>query len=435
MFLGVLWSGNYYVALDESFETERLTQMVDTVNPVGILWYFNPKNYNMASIATDLYDDMELTQPDKMFLQSISENCEYQTPLYGVFTSGTTGNPKCIVKSHGAMVEFITNYVKLFGFRHDDILGSKLSLMFDAITKDLYTTLYCGCTMHIMARGNTLPSDDAAYMVRNRITSVVWTPSLLINFCKMHLLEKIKFNALRRVLFVGEALPTKYMNYWVNYCPNVKFVNLYGTSEMTGNCLYGEVNAQITSEVVPLNQQFPGYHVWMIDDEGDRITTPQSKGEIVVSGKLLCLEQLGTSTAQGKFIETVDEEGNNCRAYITGDIVKIDENGNYSFLGRSDYRFKHAGYRIEPGEIEEIMTRCDCIEECVVLYDPVRMRIDLFWTGDQTKQEQVVIFAQEKLQKHMLPGKYIYLEEFPMNSNGKISRAGLNERITKGEFE
>lgn len=435
MFLGVIWSGNYYVALDETLEETSLKQMISTVNPMGILWHYNPVNYNMDSIEADLYDDMELTAPDHGFLKTVKENYKYHAPLYGVFTSGTTGTPKCIVKSHGAMVEFITKYVGLFGFAHDDVLGSKLSLMFDAVTKDLYTALYCGCTMHIMARGNVLPTDDAAYIVRNRITSAVWTPSLLINFCKMHILENVHIKSLRRILFVGEALPAKYMNYWLKYCPDVKFVNLYGTSEMTGNCLYGVVDAPVDNNVVPLNKIFPGYDVFIIDGEERRVSDPDAAGEIAVSGDMLCIDQLGSSIDPGKFTEIRDKEGNAHRAYKTGDIVKTDRTGSYIFLGRGDYRFKHAGYRIEPGEIEEIIMRCQWVDECVALYDHIKMRIILFWTGDIQKQHLLITYAQEKLPRHMLPGRYINLEEFPLNVNGKINRAGLVRQITEGEFE
>lgn len=435
MFLGVIWSGNYYVALDETLEETNLKQMISTVNPMGILWHYNPANYNMDSIEADLYDDMELTAPDHSFLKSVKGNYKYHAPLYGVFTSGTTGTPKCIIKSHGAMVDFITKFVELFGFAHDDILGSKLSLMFDAITKDLYTMLYCGCTMHIMARGNVLPTDDAAYINRNRITSAVWTPSLLINFCKMHILENMHLSSLRRILFVGEALPAKYMNYWLKHCPDIRFVNLYGTSEMTGNCLYGVVDAMTGNNVVPLDKVFPGYDVFVIDEEERMVSIPEATGEIVVSGDMLYIDQLGSSVESGKFTEIRDKEGNKHRAYRTGDIVKTDISGAYIFLGRSDYRFKHAGYRIEPGEIEEMIMKCEWVDECVVLYDHIKTRIVLFWTGDTHKQQLLTLYAQEKLPRHMLPGRYIHLEAFPLNENGKINRAGLNRQLTEGEFE
>lgn len=435
MFLGVIWSGNYYVALDETLEETNLKQMLSTVNPTGILWHYNPANYNMDSIQADLYDDMERTVPDYGFLETVKGHCSYHAPLYGVFTSGTTGKPKCIVKSHGAMVDFITEYVGLFGFAHHDVLGSKLSLMFDAVTKDLYTALYCGCTMHIMATGNVLPKDDAAYLIKNHITSVVWTPSLLMNFSKMHILENMQMGSLKRVLFVGEALPAKYMNYWLKHCPNTLFVNLYGTSEMTGNCLYGIVDTFVDNDVVPLNKILPGYDVFVIDEEGRSVSVPEAAGEIAVSGDMLCIDQLENAIDPERFAEIKDDQGNGRRVYKTGDIVKIDKTGGYVFLGRSDYRFKHGGYRMEPGEIEKLILRCEWVEECVVLYDHIKMRIVLFWTGDIQKQQSVITYAQEKLPRYMLPGSYVHLGRFPLNVNGKINRVELNRQMAEGEFE
>lgn len=436
MFLGVVWSGNYYVALDESFNLERLNLMIDIVKPEGILWHYNQKNETMKSLDSNLYSDMEKTVPDEDFLQSVKNGYKYNDPLYGVYTSGTTGVPKCIIKSHGAMVDFITAYVKLFKFNHNDVLGSKLSLMFDAITKDMYTSMFCGCSLHIMARGAVLPTDDAAYINKHHITSSVWSPSLLINFAKMHVLDSIEMPSLRRLLFVGEALPAKYMNYWYGHMPNVMYVNLYGTSEMTGNCLYKIVDGETTLDVVPLDAIFPGYDVFLLDEDNNEVKGVGAAGEICAGGDLICIDQLGKPMDPEKFTPNPLPNPKSSRIYRSGDIVRIDENGSYIFLGRSDYRFKHAGYRIEPGEIEEIINRHQVVEQCVVLYDHIGMKIVLFWMGDENREEELYSFIMENLPPHMLPGKYMHMDAFPLNNSGKIHRARLNQWLeeTKGEL-
>lgn len=425
MFLGVIWSGNMYVALDESFEQERLEMMIHMVNPVGLLWHYNAKNEVVSGMDTELFDEMVETEPDLALMREIKEGYRYEDPLFGVYTSGTTGTPKCIIKSHGAMVDFIKNYVELFGFHHKDVLGSKLSLMFDAITKDMYTSLYCGATLHIMKRGNVLPPDDAVYLYKNGITSVVWSPSLLISFAQLHILENIRIPTLQRVLFVGEALPAKYMNYWLRYKPDALYVNLYGTSEMTGNCLYQIVDRPVELDIVPLNAVYPGYDVFLLDDDGRKVDDPGSVGEICVGGNLLCIDQLGKPMDPEKFTPNPLPDAKSDRIYHTGDIVRIGQDGTYIFVSRNDYRFKHAGYRIAPGEIEDVLNRLDFMKRAICLYDSIGMKIILFWQGDADRIEELYQYANENLPPHMLPGKYVNVPEFPLNNSGKVDRARL----------
>lgn len=437
MFLGVIWSGNYYVSLDERFEKDRLDMMIDIVKPEGILWHYSDKNENVKAMETDLYDEMIEEEPDFEMLEEIKNGYQYDDPLYGVYTSGTTGTPKCIIKSHGAMVDFITNYVHLFGFNHNDILGSKLSLMFDAITKDMYTTFYCGARMHIMSRGAVLPPDDAKYIQENEITSVVWSPSLLINFAKLHVLENLQLDTLKRVLFVGEALPAKYMNYWIEHKPDIMFVNLYGTSEMTGNCLYQIVKEPVTRDVVPLNAVYPGYDVFLLDDENHEVHGVGAVGEICAGGPLIAINQLGRPMDPEKFVVNPLPDPKSDRIYKTGDIVKIAEDGAYVFLSRKDYCFKHAGYRIEPGEVEGYFNRLDYIDVAICLYDDVSQRIIIFWQGDHSKEEELYEYANSALPTHMLPGKYVFMDKMPLNRNGKVDKAKLMNWIkqTKGECD
>lgn len=428
MFLGVIWSGNYYVALDEDIPLDRIKMMLDIVSPEGVLWDYNATNDAIFDLDVDLniYDEMIEEAVDEDALQNIRKGYSYEDPLFGVFTSGTTGTPKCIIKSHGAMVDFIINYVSLFDFNHSDRLGSKLSLMFDAITKDIYTVLYCGAELFIMPRGAALPPDDAKLIEKNRITAVVWTPSLLRNFAQLHILESMNMPSLKKILFVGEALPAKYMNYWLTHKADATYVNLYGTSEMTGNCLYQKVESKIETDIVPLNKVFPGYDVWLIDDDGNRLNDNGSVGEICVAGKMLCVEQIGDNASSASPFDSD-------HVYHTGDIVQINGKGEYVFLARKDYCFKHAGHRISPGEIEDVLTRLEFVDLAVCLFDSVRQQIVLIWQGDESRTEEMYSFANVALLHHLLPGKYIHMNSIPLNSNGKIDKNRLMNWITDTE--
>lgn len=418
MFLGVAWSGNYYIPLDGQLPFGRIEEMVSAIEPEAVLWNFHAGSEEILDLDADveIFDEMLAAAPNKKLLKSIQKGITGDTPLFGVYTSGTTEHEKCVLKSHGAMASFIRRYVSLFGFSHGDVLGSKLSLMFDAVTKDIYTMLYCGAKMYIMPVGNVLPVDDAAFIEAAGITAAVWSPSLLRVFKDLHILESFRMPTLKKVLFVGEELQAKCMNYWLEKKPDALYVNLYGTTEMTGNCLYKIIKEPVLSEVVPLSEVFPGYEVFLLDEEEQDIKESGSVGELCVAGELLCsgLQLLPHGSSL---------------VYHTGDMMRLDGDGSYVFAAREGFYFKHFGYRINPGEIEACLEKTEFVEIAVCVYDDANSRIVLFWQGDAEKEEELSAFAARELPSYMVPGRYVHVQDMPLNRNGKVDRAELVRRL------
>lgn len=427
MFLGIVKSGNYYVPIDEDLPFTQMEDRINTIDPEAVLWHYNARRDEVFDLDAeiDLYDEILEAEEDTSGLQDILEEISYDKPLYGIFTSGTMGQPKCVVKSHGAMTAFIKDYVRIFGFTHGDVLGSKLSLMFDAFTKDLYTCLYCGAHMYLMSMGSVLPTEDAAFLEEAKITSALWTPSMLRSFVRLHILEEFRMSALKRILFVGEALEPHYINAWLVGHPDCVYVNLYGTTEMTGNCLYGIIKEPVRGDTVPLWQVFPGYEVFLLDEEGKEITRPGQIGEICAAGQMVMIEQLGEDASD----EVFDPDNAGRRVWRSGDMAFRDENGLWYFCSRNESYFKHSGYRISPAQIEKAFQKLDYIEQTICMYDEESEQIILFWQGNPDREEELTEAANSMLADYMQPGRYIRVEAFPLNHNGKVDLAALKEQL------
>jgi len=114
--------------------------------------------------------------------------------------------------------------------------------------------------------------------------------------------------------------------------------------------------------------------------------------------------------------------------YRTGDLAKVDENGDIIYMGRKDFQIKHMGNRIELGEIETAVSAIDGILLNCCLYDTKRSKIVLFYTGNIGK-DSIDEQLKKKLPVYMIPNRIEKLDSMPLNLNGKIDRAKLKESI------
>jgi acyl-CoA synthetase (AMP-forming)/AMP-acid ligase II len=118
-------------------------------------------------------------------------------------------------------------------------------------------------------------------------------------------------------------------------------------------------------------------------------------------------------------------------AYRTGDLVTLDDEGNYVFIGRRDGMVKTRGYRVELGEVETALYAHPAVREAVVLPVPdellgSRLRAVICADGGLTREE-VLDHCRRHLPSYMVPDVVEFREALPRNSNGKVDRARLVE--------
>ncbi len=121
-------------------------------------------------------------------------------------------------------------------------------------------------------------------------------------------------------------------------------------------------------------------------------------------------------------------------AYRTGDLVTLDDEGNYVFLGRRDGMVKTRGYRVEVGEVEAALYEHPAIREAVVLPVPdemlgSRLRAVICVDGPaELTREEVVDHCRRRLPSYMVPDVVEFRETLPRTSTGKVDRIGLAEQ-------
>ncbi len=404
MFLGAVLSGNYYVPIPDDLPEEKVQEVMGRLQ-VEEIYTYDAIRYVKKPPAQDLLKGLR-EQRGRLPEDAI---------LYIVFTSGSTGEPKGIVKSHRSMVSFLESYSMAFEFSGNDVLASQTPFYFDASAKDFYLMLQYRMDFHIIGKKMFFrPSELVGVLDRRKVTLVQWVPSALSMLSQVKAFDSNIPRYLRKVFFVGEAFTAGQLRYWKGHIPEAIFVNLYGASEMAGVCCYYVVPDSWDGETVPIGKPLPAQEVFLLR-EGELVTESGIAGEICVRSDTL---------AEGYLDAPEESRAKFAGYYHTGDLAEYDREGNLCFLSRKDFQIKHMGHRIELGAIQCVAECMEGVDRAVAIF--TKGRLCLYYQGHAAKQE-VKAYLEGKLQSYMVPRKITWLVSLPLNRHGKIDRIALQQ--------
>ncbi len=437
-FLGVAYTGAFYVPIDINMPYNRVKLILDTLNAGIMLVRSGDEIPEEIKERVRLYYVDELTGPEKSLseeeLERIRKRQERSIdsdPVYAIFTSGSTGVPKGVLVSSRSVINFTEWWCETFEFSEEEVFANQTPFYFDASVKDIYATLRCAATMYIVPKKLfSLPKQLVHFLNEKKITCIDWVPSALCMIVNFKTLEKEKPEYLKKVMFLGEVMPAKQFNMWREALPDVKYANLYGPTEATGDCTYYKVEREISdSESIPIGRACMNTEVLLLDEKDELITKAGRTGEICVRGCSLALGYYNDPEKTEKaFVQNPLQKAYKERIYRTGDLGKLNGLGELLFVSRKDSQIKHMGHRIELGEIETAISAVEGIRRAACLYNENNSRIIAVYEGDIEKEELIGIL-KERLPSYMLPGVYHPLEEMPVNLNGKIDRVALKEKF------
>ena len=436
LFFGAVWAGCFYVPLDPGLPAQKLqkilrdcgTKVILTAAPEAAL----PEGTAFGGRVVSL--EQALSGGEGRACPGLGT--DPMAPLYMVYTSGSTGEPKGVLKSHGAMISFVEAYAATFGFSSAEVIGNQTPFCFDASAKDLYLGLYLGARIEILDTGLfSFPVRLVEAMNERGVTYICWVPSALAIVTQLGTFREIKPTTLRQVFFVGEVFPMKQLNRWREALPEVQFVNLYGSSELAGICCYYQVAGTFAdTDSLPIGGPLGNSRVYLMGD-GRVIKTPGEIGELYVASPALALGYYGDpEKTAASFLEMELCPGQPERVFRTGDLAQYREDGLLVFAARRDYQIKHMGHRIELGEIETAAAALEDVVRCCCLYDGERSKIVLFCQlapGSGVTNRDILRGLKEQLNSYMVPNRVRILPEIPLNPHGKMDRPALARMLQK----
>lgn len=430
-FFGVLQSGNFYVPLDSKMPKNRLHAILKQLDTPVILY-----NDCDAALAQELaeiapiakIDDCLSGDVDLSALAKAREKVLDIDPVYMIFTSGSTGTPKGIVIAHKNVIDFIEWMAPECGFTEKDILGGQAPFYFDLSVKDIYLTLKCGATCHVLDKKLFMfPALLVKELKKQEVTALVWATSAFHLVANSKVFEKDSVPSLQKVIVGGEALRAKQLNIWKKAMPQIQFTNLYGPTEVTVDCTYYHIEKDFADDgVIPIGTACKNKEVFLLNSDLQPVK-PGETGEICVRGIGLAHGYYKDwEKTEAAFIQDPRNPSYPQKIYRTGDLAYENEEGLFVYVSRQDGQIKHMGYRIELGELEHSLNALEKIQCAITFFDKVQDKIVCCYQGDITPDE-INRQLMDHLPKYMLPNKLFQLETMPYNPNGKIDRVKLKE--------
>ena len=355
---------------------------------------------------------------------------------YILYTSGSTGTPKGVMISHRASLTFVEWAAACAGLGEQDRVCSPAPLHFDLSVFDIFAACKAAACMVVVPEMTSMfPARLAEWMARERISVWYSVPSMLTMLVTYGNLQGFDLSSLRAIIFAGEVFPVKHLTRLMAELPDARYLNWYGPTE-TNVCTWYEVSprsAELTAPI-PIGRACANTDVFAVTSDGRRVSKPGEEGELYVRGSGLMhgywgqQEKTSQVVARNPFQAAYDEP-----AYRTGDLVTVDDEGNYVFLGRRDGMVKTRGYRVELGEVEAALYAHPAIREAVVLPVPdellgsrLRAVICADGPGGLTR-EQVLDHCRRRLPAYMVPDVVEFCEVLPRTSTGKVDRVRLAE--------
>lgn len=432
LMMGSLMAGGFYVPVDPRMPRGRLQKIVARLNDPLVIAADAERAEDLArdlGIVVHATDELLAAEPDETALTEARRQTLETDPAYVLFTSGTTGEPKGVTVSHHAIATFISSFTQEMGLTAQDRFANQAPFDFDVSTKDIYGALSLGATLVIIDRALFMqPAALVAFLQERQVTVLTWAVAALCIVSGYHALDGADLSSVRKVLFSGEVMPRKHLDTWRAALPQATFVNLYGPTEITCNCLYHILDPKRGyEEGIPLGVAFPHCSVSIVTDAGTQAKEPGEQGELVVGGPTLALgyigmpEQTAAAFVQNPLQATFPE-----RMYHTGDLASITENGEWLFVGRRDHQIKIQGHRVELGEIEATIETLEGVTRCCCVFDTRTNLIRSFFEGTATS-DQAVDLVRDRLPSHMRPASIEHVEAMPLTAHGKINRTRLLE--------
>ncbi|MFD3658906.1 amino acid adenylation domain-containing protein, partial [Streptomyces sp. NPDC058620] len=443
--LAVWQAGAAYVPLDPGYPADRLEFMLADSGATVLVGHRRVAADLAAGGALDtvvwLDDPATRTALATRPATSPDVAVHPQQLAYVIYTSGSTGRPKGVQITHRGVVNRVSWMQDQHELTAADRVLHKTPLTFDASVWELLWPLSNGAELVLAAPGR---QGDLDYLVdlleSRRITVVQFVPSLFKLFVSHTWPSSL--SALRAVFCGGEALAAADVARFYAKNATAVVANLYGPTENTIDAAStvcarsggtGGTTDWSPGGLVPIGLPLTNVRLMVLDERLNPVPVGIA-GELYIAGAGLARAYGDRPALTAERFVADPFAGDGSRAYRSGDQVRWRADGRLEFLGRIDQQVKVHGFRIEPGEIEEVLAGHPRVRSAVVTAwgEGEDRRLAAYLVpADHAEGIPAVADLREHLRlsvpEFMVPSVFVELADLPLAPNGKLDRAALPE--------
>lgn len=446
--ISILKAGGAVVPLS-AHPVQRLLSVLENAK-LGIVLTTSRRDMRFSEIVSHI-----LTVDDNL-LSNIPYNSEPlvkktypHNAAFVIYTSGSTGTPKGVVIEHASISTNLRALGTKFGVNNKTRAFQFSQLTFDASVHDIIMTLQFGGCVCIPSEEEKM-NDIVGAANRLEVNYSLFPPRLLAT------LKPSEIPTLESIVVGGEALYPEHVDHWIR---DTRVFNAYGPTECTIISTCNEVtNATYASNIgTTLNARS-----WVVDPEDHGNLLPiGASGELIIEGPLVAREYAGDpqKTSESFIVDpnwlfkySFNRNGSGVarRMYKTGDLVRQNDDGSLTYIGRKDKQIQVRGHRVEIGEIESHIVEHPAVIDAAVCYPqrgPAQSRLVGIMTlhnSVTTPDSEIQLISSEKLAgameiassvhqhllqclpEYMTPQSWLPVANIPLNSSGKVDRRKLS---------
>jgi len=345
-------------------------------------------------------------------------------PAYLVYTSGSTGGAKGVLVTHRSSLFTIDSALRYFGLGEHDVHVSPLPLSFSPGINQLLLALRAGGTL-VLERSFAFPITILKRMAEEKATGFAGVPTILALLLQMEL-SRYDLSHLRFVSSIGAALPLSTIRQIRQKLPKTLIFSTYGLAEASYSL--GLDPMQIDRRPTSVGKPLPGMRAWVAGEDGQPLG-PNQTGELVVGGDHVRSGYWNDPTASARRFRPGAAPGESI--CLTGDQFRMDEEGYFHFVSRSDEIIKSGAKKVVPSEIENALYSLPGVLEAaaVGVSDPLLGQVIKAFVvpaahaRDVLKVEDILRHCRQSLEEFKVPRQIEITDSLPKTSSGKIKHS------------
>jgi amino acid adenylation domain-containing protein len=389
----------------------------------------------VVCVDAQAYDD-----PPPEFEASPAPAAAPDNLAYMMYTSGSTGEPKGVCVTHRNVMGLVkgADYAEL---GEGEVFLQFAPASFDASTFEIWACLLNGGRLVVFPAGTPSLRELGEFVNRAQVTTLFLTTGLFHQFVDTNVTGA---GAVRQLLTGGDTLSPAHVNKAVEQMEGCLVVNCYGPTEATVMVCCYQVGPDRPAASVPIGRPITNARVYVVS--GSQPAGVGERGELYIGGAGLArgYHNRPDLTAE-RFLPDPFAARPGQRLYRTGDAARHLNQGVIQFLGRVDNQVKISGFRIEPGEVEAVLSQHPAVRDVMVMAredTPGDKRLVAYVVagaaaaegeapaagGEEAAPptpEGLRAFLKDRVPEYMAPAAFVLLDALPLTANGKIDRGAL----------